>query len=64
MARFDVKVKLTGKDGNAFSVLGEVKRGLQKAGATAEEQAEFMAEATSGDYHHLLSTAMDWVEVS
>jgi hypothetical protein len=29
-------VELTGKDGNAYSIMGRVRRALQKAGAPAE----------------------------
>ncbi len=58
----DVKVQLTGQDGNAFAVLGAVGRALRTAGH-GDEVDEFMAEATSGDYGHLLATAMRWVDV-
>ena len=58
-----VEVKLTGKGGNAFAILGTVVRGMRKAGVTEEEVHAFTAEATSGDYNHLLQTAMAWVEV-
>jgi hypothetical protein len=59
----DIEVELIGQDGNAFAILGAVKRELRRAGVSAEEQAEFMAEATSGDYNHLLQTVQAWVEV-
>jgi hypothetical protein len=64
MAKFDVAVKLTGTDGNAFAVMGAVQKGLKKAGATKEDIAEYMAESMSGDYNHLIATACKWVEVS
>lgn len=57
------KVKLTGEDGNAFAILGKVKRALRKAGMK-KEASLFMEEATAGDYNHLLRTAMKYVEVS
>lgn len=59
----EVRVQLTGTDGNAFSILGKVKGALNRAGVSAEEQAEFMTEATSGDYDALLATCMRWVDV-
>lgn len=59
----DVSVQLTGQDGNAFSVLGIVAKGLRHAGY-ADEVNEFMTEAMDGDYDHLLATAMKWVNVS
>lgn len=64
MARFpEVEVELVGQDGNAFAILGAVSKALRRAGHEEAVQ-EFMDEATSGDYDHLLQTAMDFVEVS
>ena len=60
----EVVVRLSGEDGNAFSILGRVRAALAQAGADKRELAEFFAEATSGDYDHLLRVVMDWVEVS
>ncbi len=58
----DVEVQLTGQDGNAFAVLGAVRKALVDAGH--EDQVEaFLAQATSGDYDHLLGTCMRWVNV-
>jgi len=62
MPKTDVQVKLIGADGNAFAILGKVKQALKRAGH-AELAEEFMKEAMSGDYNHLLRTAMDYVEV-
>ena len=58
-----VKVKLVGEDGNAFSILGRVIRAMNKAGLSREKQDEFTKEATSGDYDHLLQTVMKYVTV-
>jgi hypothetical protein len=57
----DVKVKLFGEDGNAFAIIGRVKKALRKAGLNQEAE-EFVKEATSGDYNHLLCTVMKYVE--
>ena len=59
----DITVRLVGKDGNAFAILGRVLRALTDAGVEKAERDAFYAEATSGDYNHLLATAMRWVEV-
>ena len=59
-----IKVQLTGRDGNAFAILGAVTSALRRAGVSKEERNAFTAEATSGDYDHLLQTAMRWVEVA
>lgn len=56
----EVSVQLTGSDGNAFAILGAVSKALRRAGADSKE---FIAEATAGDYDHLLVTAMRWVDV-
>ncbi len=58
----DVTVKLVGEDGNAFAILGNVKKALQRAGYKEAAQ-EYMKEATAGDYNNLLQVTMDYVEV-
>ena len=54
--------RLVGTDGNAFAVLGKVRRAL-KDGGKGNLVPEFVAEATKGDYDHMLQTVMDYVEV-
>ena len=58
-----ITVRLTGRDGNAFAILGAVTAALEKGDVSAEVRGEFFDEATSGDYDHLLRTAMRWVNV-
>lgn len=58
-----VKVKLVGEDGNAFSILGRVVSAMNEAGLPREKSAEFIKEATSGDYDNLLITVMKYVTV-
>ena len=60
----EIEVKLTGQDGNAFAILGAVSKALRDAKVSKEEQDQFMNEAMSGDYNHLLRTATSWVSVS
>jgi hypothetical protein len=60
----DVTVKLTGENGNAFVILGKVRRALREAGIAKEEIDACMREMQAGDYDHLLGTAMRWVEVT
>jgi ERCC4-related helicase len=57
------KVKLVGEDGNAFAILGRCKEAARKAGWTKEQIDEVMKEMRSGDYNHLLATAMDHFDV-
>jgi hypothetical protein len=56
-------VKLIGQDGNAFSIMGNVKRALKRASADKEYIDEYLKEATSGDYNHLLNVSMQYVNV-
>ena len=58
-----VCVKLTGSDGNAFAILGAVTKAMREAGLDKDERDAFIAEATAGDYDHLLAAAMNWVDV-
>jgi hypothetical protein len=58
----DVKVQLTGTDGNAFALIGTVSRAMKRAGH-GDKVEEFRTEAMSGDYDHLLQTCMRWVDV-
>ena len=59
----DIEVQLTGEDGNAFGIIGRVRRALRQAGVSADEVQGFTDEATAGDYDHLLATCMRWVTV-
>lgn len=52
----DVIVRLTGTDGNAFSVLGRCQRAAEDADVPKPEIDAFLSEAMSGDYQHLLRT--------
>ena len=57
------KVKLLGKDGNAFMILGLCQRAAREDKWPEEEIDKFMKEAKSGDYNHLLQTAMKYFDV-
>lgn len=58
----DVNVELVGEDGNAFSILGRVKKALEKSGHP-EAVAPFLEEAQSGDYGNLLRTVIKYVKI-
>ena len=60
----DIEVQLTGVDGNAFSLMGVVAKGLRRAGVSFDEIDEFRKEAMSGDYDNVLRTCMSWVSVT
>jgi hypothetical protein len=59
-----VHVKLTGEDGNVYSILGRVIQALSDAGVPQEQIDAFWVEATESDYNHALQTCMRWVDVN
>jgi len=56
-------VKLVGEDGNAFAIMGRVKKALRRSGADKEYIDKYLKEATSGDYDNLLVVSMEYVDV-
>lgn len=59
----NIKVKLSGEDGNAYSIMGRITLAMRRAGIKQAEITKFRDEAMSGDYDHLLQTAMATVEI-
>jgi hypothetical protein len=53
-----VHVNLVGEDGNAFSILGRVRRAMHDADVAQEDIDAYHQEATSGDYNYLLEVTM------
>jgi hypothetical protein len=49
-----VRVTLLGLNGNAFVLLGAFQRAAREQGWSAEDVSAVVAEATKGDYDHLL----------
>jgi len=60
----EIEVTLVGQDGNAFAILGAVSKAMRRGGVANDKVKEFMGEAMSGDYDHLLQTCMKWVNVN
>ena len=60
----NIHVRLVGEDGNAYAILGRVQGALKRAGIDKAERDAFFAEATAGDYDHLLQTVMRCVTTS
>ena len=60
----DIEVQLSGEDGNAYAIIGAVSRALRHADVPWEERDRFRKEAMSGDYDHVLQTAMAWVSTT
>jgi len=48
-------------DGNAYVVMGEVRRALKKAGQ-GDKVDEYTERATSGNYDNLLRVSMEYVD--
>jgi hypothetical protein len=59
----NVTVDFSNIDGNAFVLLGTVRKAMHRAKISDDKIAEFTTEAQSGDYDHLLQTCMRWVNV-
>jgi hypothetical protein len=59
----DITVQLTGRDGNAFAIIGAVSGAIRRAGHI-DEAKQFVEEAMSGDYDNVLRTALNWVTVA
>ena len=58
----DAVVQLSGEDGNAFAILGRVRRAICRSNHP-ELADDFMAEATSGNYDHLLAVCFRYATV-
>jgi len=56
-------VKLSGRYGEVY-VLGVTMKALRDAGWAKDERDEYLREAKSGDYDHLLQTTMRYCDVS
>jgi len=59
----EIEVQLTGNDGNAYAIMGSVRRALKRAKISADEIDEYTKQSMSGDYDNLLRVAMSWVTV-
>ena len=62
MSKTNIKLNLEGVDGNSFCLLGHAQRELRR-NHKMDMWEDFLAEATSGDYNHLLATLSDWFDV-
>jgi hypothetical protein len=60
----DIEVELSGQDGNAYAIMGSISKAMRRARVSQAEIDKYLEESTSGDYDHLLQTAMRWVSVS
>lgn len=58
----NIVIDLMNIDGNAYSIMGAAQKAMRRGGVSAEEIKAYLAEATSGDYDHLLQTTMRWID--
>lgn len=56
------KYTLVGCDGNAFAVMGYVRRCMQREKFTRDEIENYLTEAKSSDYNNLLCVSMDYID--
>ena len=56
------KYTLVGIDGNAYYVMGYVRRAMKQTNFTKEEIEEYHNRATSGDYTNLLKESIAMIE--
>ena len=61
-AHQEIKINREGVDRNAFNILGVVGKAMRRGGVSQADRNAFFAEATSGDYNHLLQTVMRTVD--
>ena len=56
------KYNLVGVNGNAFAVMGYVTRAMKAEGFSKQEIDEYLRNAKSSDYSHLISVSCDMVD--
>src|SRR5208283_5097930 len=54
------KLKLSKGDGNAYSIIGRARRVAGQAGWSPEKIEEFIDDAMSGDYDHVLQACFKY----
>ena len=59
-----VKFSLSESEGDAFMIIGGVRRAMRRAGLSHDKIEAFTDEAKSGDYDHLLQVVMKTVETN
>ena len=60
----DIRVQLTGEDGNIFSILGRVQQEMRRKGVPQAQRDQFFTEVTATkSYDEALGVVMTWVKV-
>lgn len=58
-----MKYDLTTVDGNAFSIMGYIIKGMRKEGFTEQQIKEYQSKAMSSDYNNLVTVSLDYMEM-
>lgn len=53
---------LVGIDGNAYSIMGYVSKAMRNTGHTKKEIDDYLEDAMSDDYDHLLYVSCEMIE--
>lgn len=53
---------LVGVDGNAFAIMGYVLHAMKDEGFSKEERDEYLEDAKSSDYDHLLCVSVEYID--
>jgi len=56
------ELELTNVDGNAFSIMAAVGRAMRTHGYSSQAKGEMVEDSMSGDYNHVIQTAMFWTD--
>lgn len=56
------KYTLADVDGNAFAIMAYVRSAMKREGKSNEEIDNYLKDAQSGDYHHLLEVSVEMCE--
>lgn len=56
------KYCLVGVDGNAYAVMGYVRKAMKECGFNEQEIKAYLDDAMSSDYNHLLCVSVDMVD--
>lgn len=58
----DEKYCLVGVDGNAYAVMGYVRKAMKESGFSEQEIKAYLDDAMSSDYDHLLCVSIEMVD--
>jgi len=56
------ELQLVGIDGNAFSIMAAVGKAMRTHGYSNQAKGEMVEDSMSGDYNHVIQTAMFWTD--